>query len=327
MAEVSAEFWDTFVAMLNSSLMQRALMIAVLVGTAAPVIGTYLVQRRLALLGDGIGHVALTGVAMGWLAGAAAGSASVDVWAVPGAIIASVAGALLIEFVREKGKSSADVALALLFYGGIAGGVLLIGIAGGTSANLTGYLFGSISTVDQLDVWLTAGLAALILGVGLGLRPALFALCHDEEFARASGLPVRTLNIMVAVTAALTVAISMRVVGVLLVSALMIVPVAVAQLVATSFRKTMGLAMGLGGTICVVGLSITYFHPMAPGATITMLSIGLYATLAVLRSLIRPSLVHPRPHRGARVNPGSAERMGDHAHHQSAHSSRGPVGK
>lgn len=324
---MSAEFWDTLVAMLNSSLMQRALMIAVLVGTAAPVIGTYLVQRRLALLGDGIGHVALTGVAMGWLAGAAAGSASVDVWAVPGAIVASVAGALLIEFVREKGKSSADVALALLFYGGIAGGVLLIGLAGGTSANLTGYLFGSISTVDQLDVWLTAGLAALILAVGLGLRPALFALCHDEEFARASGLPVRALNIMVAVTAALTVAISMRVVGVLLVSALMIVPVAVAQLVATSFRNTMGLAMGLGGTLCVVGLSITYFHPLSPGATITMLSVGLYAALAVLRPLIRRSLPHQGPPRGARVAPGPAARMVDHADRPAADGSDGPAGK
>ncbi|MEB7447304.1 metal ABC transporter permease [Arthrobacter koreensis] len=280
-----------------SPLMQRALVIAVLVGTAAPVIGTYLVQRRLALLGDGIGHVALTGVAMGWLAGAAAGSANVEAWAVPGAVLASVAGALLIEYVRSRGTSSADVALALLFYGGIAGGVLLIGVAGGTSANLTGYLFGSISTVDGLDVWLTAGLAALILGAGLGLRPALFALCHDEEFARASGLPVRVLNILVAVTAALTVAISMRVVGVLLVSALMIVPVAVAQLLTVSFRRTMGLAMGLGGTVCVTGLSVTYFHSFSPGAVITMLSVGLYGLLAAIRPLIRT--VQSRVQRGA----------------------------
>ena len=294
---VGTEFWDTLGAMIVSPLMQRALVIAVLVGTAAPVIGTYLVQRRLALLGDGIGHVALTGVAMGWLAGAAAGSADVEAWAVPGAVLASVAGALLIEYVRSRGTSSADVALALLFYGGIAGGVLLIGAAGGTSANLTGYLFGSISTVDGLDVWLTAGLAALILGVGLGLRPALFALCHDEEFARASGLPVRVLNILVAVTAALTVAISMRVVGVLLVSALMIVPVAVAQLLTVSFRRTMGLAMGLGGTVCVTGLSVTYFHSFSPGAVITMLSVGLYGLLAAIRPLIRT--VQFRVQRGA----------------------------
>lgn len=294
---VGTEFWDTLGAMIVSPLMQRALVIAVLVGTAAPVIGTYLVQRRLALLGDGIGHVALTGVAMGWLAGAAAGSANVEAWAVPGAVLASVAGALLIEYVRSRGTSSADVALALLFYGGIAGGVLLIGVAGGTSANLTGYLFGSISTVDGLDVWLTAGLAALILGVGLGLRPALFALCHDEEFARASGLPVRLLNILVAVTAALTVAISMRVVGVLLVSALMIVPVAVAQLLTVSFRRTMGLAMGLGGTVCVTGLSVTYFHSFSPGAVITMLSVSLYGLLAAIRPLIRT--VEFRLQRGA----------------------------
>ncbi|GAA1348612.1 metal ABC transporter permease [Arthrobacter koreensis] len=294
---VGTEFWDTLGAMIVSPLMQRALVIAVLVGTAAPVIGTYLVQRRLALLGDGIGHVALTGVAMGWLAGAAAGSANVEAWAVPGAVLASVAGALLIEYVRSRGTSSADVALALLFYGGIAGGVLLIGAAGGTSANLTGYLFGSISTVDGLDVWLTAGLAALILGVGLGLRPALFALCHDEEFARASGLPVRVLNILVAVTAALTVAISMRVVGVLLVSALMIVPVAVAQLLTVSFRRTMGLAMGLGGTVCVTGLSVTYFHSFSPGAVITMLSVSLYGLLAAIRPLIRT--VQFRVQRGA----------------------------
>lgn len=294
---VGTEFWDTLGAMIVSPLMQRALVIAVLVGTAAPVIGTYLVQRRLALLGDGIGHVALTGVAMGWLAGAAAGSANVEAWAVPGAVLASVAGSLLIEYVRSRGTSSADVALALLFYGGIAGGVLLIGAAGGTSANLTGYLFGSISTVDGLDVWLTAGLAALILGVGLGLRPALFALCHDEEFARASGLPVRLLNILVAVTAALTVAISMRVVGVLLVSALMIVPVAVAQLLTVSFRRTMGLAMGLGGTVCVTGLSVTYFHSFSPGAVITMLSVSLYGLLAAIRPLIRT--VQSRVQRGA----------------------------
>lgn len=276
--------------MLASPLMRRALLVALLVGLSAPVVGTYLVQRRLALLGDGIGHMALTGVAAGWLAGAAVGLTPHDVLAVPGAVVAAVAGAIAVELVREQGRTSGDVALALLFYGGIAGGVLLIGLAGGTSANLTGYLFGSISTVTTTDVWLTVVLAAVILGVGLGLRPALFALSHDEEFARATGLPVRALNITIAVTAALTVSVSMRVVGVLLVSALMIVPVAVAQLVARSFRATMALAMTIGVVVTVVGLSITYFRPLSPGATIVMLAIGLYAVVSVLRpSLRRPA--------------------------------------
>ncbi|RPF28767.1 metal ABC transporter permease [Georgenia muralis] len=276
--------------MLASPLMRRALLVALLVGLSAPVVGTYLVQRRLALLGDGIGHMALTGVAAGWLAGAAVGLTPHDVLAVPGAVVAAVAGAITVELVREQGRTSGDVALALLFYGGIAGGVLLIGLAGGTSANLTGYLFGSISTVTTTDVWLTVVLAAVILGVGLGLRPALFALSHDEEFARSTGLPVRALNITVAVTAALTVSVSMRVVGVLLVSALMIVPVAVAQLVARSFRATMALAMTIGVVVTVVGLSITYFRPLSPGATIVILAIGLYAVVSVLRpSLRRPA--------------------------------------
>lgn len=289
-------FVDALVAMLSSPLMQRGLMVAVLVGISAPVMGTYLVQRRLALLGDGIGHVALTGVAMGWLAGSAAGLTPHDLLAIPGAVIAAVIGAVLIEIVREKGRTSGDVALALLFYGGIAGGVLLIGLAGGTSANLTGYLFGSISTVTVLDVWLTAGLALVILGIGLGLRPALFALCHDEEFARSTGLPTRMLNITVAVLAALTVSVSMRVVGVLLVSALMIVPVAVAQLSARSFRATMTTAMIIGATVCVTGLSITYFHRLSPGATIVVLAIGLYALVAVVRPLVRRPARARDPH-------------------------------
>ncbi|WP_052436427.1 metal ABC transporter permease [Georgenia sp. SUBG003] len=275
--------------------MQRALVVAILVGVSAPVMGTYLVQRRLALLGDGIGHVALTGVAMGWLAGSAAGLADNDALAVPGAVVASVVGAVLIEVVRERGKTSGDVALALLFYGGIAAGVLLIGLAGGTTANLNGYLFGSIAAVSTLDVWLTVALAAVLLGFGIGLRPALFALCHDEEFARAAGLPVRALNVLVAVMAALTVSVSMRVVGVLLVSALMIVPVAVAQLFARSFRSTMTTAMVIGVVVCVSGLTITFLYPLSPGATIVVLAIGLYAVVSVVRPLLgRPA--HGDPH-------------------------------
>lgn len=277
--------------MLASPLMQRALIAAVLVGLVAPVMGTYLVQRRLSLLGDGIGHMALTGVAVGWLVGGTLGVTPHDALAVPGAVVASIIGAVVIELVRERGRTSGDLALALLFYGGIAGGVLLIGIAGGTTANLNGYLFGSIATVTLTDLWLTIGLAVSILAVGIGLRPALFALSHDEEFARASGLPVRLLNIVVAVLAALTVSVAMRVVGVLLVSALMIVPVATAQLVTRSFRGTMAAAMVIGLAVSVSGLSITYVYPLSPGATIVVLAIGVFGVV----SLARPLLGRRRP--------------------------------
>ncbi|NTW39674.1 MAG: metal ABC transporter permease [Cellulomonadaceae bacterium] len=272
--------------MLADPLMQRALVAALLVGLAAPVIGTYLVQRKLSLLGDGIGHVALTGVALGWLVGNAMGLVRSDALAVPGAVVAAVVGAVLIELVRERGRTSGDVALALLFYGGIAGGVLLISAAGGTNASLMGYLFGSISTVSAADLWLTVVLAVLVLAVGVGLRTALFAVSHDEEFARSSGLPVRSLNLAIAVIAALTVTVAMQVVGLLLVSALMIVPVAVAQLVTSSFGRTMTTAMAIGVAVCVTGLSITYWQDVSPGATIVMLAIGLYAAVALVRALM-----------------------------------------
>lgn len=272
------------IEMLQSPLMQRALIVAVLVGFTAPVVGTYLVQRGMALMGDGIGHISLTGVAIGWLAAGSLGL-SPDALAIPGAIAASLVGAIIIELVRSYGRTGGDVALAMLFYGGIAGGVLLIRIAGGTTTNLTSYLFGSIATVSVSDVYYTVGLAAFILVVGVGLRGALFALSHDEEFARASGLPVRALNVLVAMVAALTVSVSMRVVGVLLVSAIMIVPVAVGQLVSGSFTNTMRIAQGIGVVACVAGLVITYVVPASPGAMIVVLLIGCYAIVALLHSV------------------------------------------
>lgn len=274
------------IEMLTSPLMQRAFVVALLVGLAAPVVGTYLVQRRLTLLGDGIGHIALTGVAMGWLTANAAGATNHEAWAVPGAIVASVLGALLIEWMRKRGHSSGDVALALLFYGGIAGGVFLIGLAGGTTSNLNSYLFGSISTVTTVDMVLTVILALFVLGVGIGLRPALFALCYDEEFSRSSGLPTSALSILIAVTSALTVSVAMRVVGALLVSALMIVPVAVTQMIARSFRATMIGAMAIGVVVAVSGLTLTYYNPWSPGATIVLLAVGLYLVVAMFRPVI-----------------------------------------
>ncbi len=304
-------FFDTIGAILSSSLGQRSLIAAVVVGLAAPVIGTYLVQRRLSLLGDGIGHVALTGVAMGWLAGALTGATNAEAFAIPGAMLAAIAGAVMIEIVRSRGTTSGDVALALLFYGGIAGGVVIIGIAGGTNANLMAYLFGSLATVSSTDLVLTVLMSVVIIAVGIGLRTALFAVCQDEDFARSTGLPVQFFNILIAVVAALSVTVAMRVVGLLLVSALMIVPVAVAQLCTSSFQRTMGLAMGIGALVCVTGLVITFFHRLAPGAMIVVVAIGLYAVVAVLRPLFTSRRSRPTPHPqvadDVRLQPASRE--------------------
>lgn len=255
--------------------MRKALVAAVLVGLTAPAIGTFLVQRRLALMGDGIGHVALTGVGLGLFLGTAP---------LLTAILLAVAGAIVIELLRERGGASGDVALALLFYGGIAGGVVLTNVSTeGTAFDLVSYLFGSVTTVSGGDLWVIAALAVLVLGVVAVFGREMFSVCYDEEVARASGLPVRALNLLVAVTAALTVALAMRVVGLLLVSALMVVPVAAAQQVARSFRETLLGSLAVGVAVSVGGLMAAYYADVAPGAAIVLTAIGVYAVASVVR--------------------------------------------
>src|SRR4051794_13275322 len=215
-------------SLLTYDFVVRALLGALFTGLAAPAVGTYLVQRRLALMGDGVGHVAVTGVALGLLtgtsptltAGVVGGLGGGGIGGVRGGggpsggggvarVFLAVLGAVVIEVIRESGRTSGDVALALLFYGGIAGGVLLTGLAGQSAATLNTYLFGSITTISTSDVWVTVVLAAVVVGAALGLSPQLFAVAQDAEFAKVAGLNVRFYNVLVSVMAAVTVTVAM----------------------------------------------------------------------------------------------------------------------
>ncbi|MFD9359382.1 metal ABC transporter permease [Streptomyces sp. NPDC060031] len=260
--------------LLNYAFMQRALIAAALVGLTAPAIGTYLVQRRQAVMGDGIGHVAMTGVALGFLLNTS------PVWM---ATLVAVIGAVGMELIRSRGKTSGDIALAMLFYGGLAGGVMIINLApGGSTANLTSYLFGSITTVSAEDITAVVILAAFVLAVTLGLRRQLFAVCQDEEFARVTGLPVRALNLLMAVTAAVTVTVAMRIVGLLLVSAMMVIPVAAAQRVTRGFTGTLTVAMVIGVLVSLSGTVTTYYIDAPSGGTIVLLAIAVFIVMTAL---------------------------------------------
>ncbi|GAA1939987.1 metal ABC transporter permease [Nocardioides hwasunensis] len=262
----------TFVDLFSLGFMQRALVAALLTGLAAPAIGTFLVQRRLALLGDGIGHVAVTGVALGLLTGTS------PTWT---AIVVAVLGAVLMELIRERGHTNGDVALALLFYGGLAGGVLITGIAGQGAATLQAYLFGSLNAISSADVWFTAALTVVVLVVALGLSPQLFAVASDQDFARVAGLRVRTYNLLIAVLAAVSITVAMRTVGLLLVSALMVVPVATSQQLARSFKVTLFGAMAVGCFASVGGLllsaALSFRVSVYPGPTIVMVALAMFA--------------------------------------------------
>lgn len=275
---------------LELAFMRQALLAALLVGLAAPLVGVFLVQRRLSLIGDGLGHVALAGVAVGVLTGQA------PVWT---ALIAAILAAIAIEVIRVRGRTSADIALAVMFYGGIALGVVLISRSTSSPANLTGYLFGAILTTSPADLVVVAILATVVLVVTIVLRQRLFAVAQDEEYARAMGLPVVALNLTLAVLTAVTVVVSMRIVGLLLISALMILPNATAQLIGRSFAGTMVWASIFGVLSSVSGVWISYYAATPSGGTIVLVAIAFFLVASALGVTLR---------RAAKARHTSAER-------------------
>jgi zinc transport system permease protein len=251
--------------------MQRALVASVIVGVFAPMIGTYLVQKRLSLIGDGIGHVAFAGVGAGLL---------LSVWPVWSALAFAAVGAVLIEWLRARGRASGDLALALLFYSGIALGVVFASRGGGLNAGLLIYLFGQPLTVDGAEIAVIAALGTAVSVAMWALRRPLFAVVTDEAWAEVSGLPVGILNTVLALVTAVAVVAAMRIVGILLVAALMVLPVASAQLLARSFRGTLAWATGVGVGSVVLGLAFSRIWDLAPSGTIVLVAALTFGVVA-----------------------------------------------
>jgi zinc transport system permease protein len=262
--------------MFDTEFMRLAFAAGAVVGLLAPAVGFFLVQRRLSLIGDGIGHVAFAGVAFGYLIG---------ISPVLTALIASVVGAVTIEWLRARRPAAADQALALVFYTGIAAGVVLVSSAGALNANLFAFLFGSILTVTRGDLALVAALGVAGLALVALLYRAFAAVALDEESARVSGVPVGLLNVLLAALAGVTIAVSMRVVGILLIAALMVLPVSAASRVAWSLRSALLLAMGVGVGSVAVGLTLSYYGDLAPGGAIVLVAAGAFAVAAAASSL------------------------------------------
>ncbi|MEW6154701.1 MAG: metal ABC transporter permease [Actinomycetota bacterium] len=256
--------------------MQLALAAGLVVGLCAPLVGAFLVQKRLSLMGDGIGHVAFAGVAAGLLLGTS------PIWT---ALVAALVGALAIEWLRLRRRASGDLALAVFFYSGIAGGVVLTGLAGSLNSGVLTYLFGSILTVSPSDTTTIVVLGVVVLVAVGTLWRALFSVILDEEAARVAGLPVEVLSLGLAALAAVTVVAAMRVVGILLVAALMVLPVGTAQRLASSFKTTLLWAAGLGAGAVVCGLSLARAAGLAPGATIVLVAAAAFLVTAGIESL------------------------------------------
>jgi zinc transport system permease protein len=258
------------------------LVACVAIGTFAPLIGTFLVQKRLSLIGDGIGHVAFAGVGAGLL---------LNVWPVWTALAFAVVGAVGVEVLRMRRKASGDLALALFFYTGLALGAVFASRAGDLDLEALPYLFGDPYTASAIGVAVILAIGVAVAAWVLLLRRVLFAVVTDEEWARVAGLPVDPVNIVLAGATAAVVVVGMKVVGILLIAALTVLPVASAQLLGRSFAHTLRLACAIGAGAAVVGMLAGRSVNVAPGGAIVLVAAALFTVVAVTKRAAPRSLV------------------------------------
>lgn len=253
--------------LLTAPFMLRALVAATLTGLVAPAIGVYIVQRQMSMLGDGLGHLAIAGVGLALVTGQAP---------IPVAIAVCVVGAVAIEWARTNTHLAGDLGLAVLFYGGLAVGVVLASKAGAGAAGLTSFLFGSLTSVTRTDLITIGVLTVAILMLTTLFRPQLLAVHADPDAAKTQGISVTRYNMLVMIGAALTVALSLRTVGVLLVASLMVIPVGSARQVTFGYGRIQAFAMAFGAVGAIAGTILSVLLDSAPGATTVLVTIGWF---------------------------------------------------
>ncbi len=246
--------------------MQRAFLAGIITAVLAAVMGVFIVLRRMSLVGDSLAHASLAGVAAGMLLG---------FYPFYGALLFAAGAALAIEFVRGAFKRYAEIALAVVMSGGMALAVVLISLGKAFNADLFSYLFGSLVAVSPADVRVIAGAGIVIIASVALLHRELFAITFDEEAARLAGIPVRAVNIYFTLLTALTVALAVRVVGTLLVAALMVIPPAVSLQLARSFRATFVIAIVVALSAVISGLYAAFIFDLAPGGTIVLIAVAI----------------------------------------------------
>ncbi|MGQ9556881.1 MAG: metal ABC transporter permease [Desulfurispora sp.] len=253
-------------SVLDYAFMQHALLAGLICAIVCPAAGLFITLRRLSLLADALAHICLAGVAAGLLAGFSP---------LLSAALFATGGAVGLELLREKYRHHAELAIAIMLSAGMAVGAILLSQGQGLNANVLSYFFGSIITIGTGDLKLMLLLCLPLLVLIYFLWDELFFITFDEENARLSGLPVRTLNIIFTSLTALTIAAAIRLVGILLVSSLMVLPVATAMQLSGSFRQTFTLSVLLAQAAVLAGLLFSFYFNLAPGGSIILCSIGL----------------------------------------------------
>jgi len=259
---------------LQYGFMQRALAAGIMIAIICSTIGTFIVLKRLSMIGDGLAHIALGGIALGLF---------FKVYPVIAALIFSVVSALGINSLR-KAKIYGDVAIAIFFSAGLALAVVLLSLAKGFNVDLFSYLFGSILTVNETDLKMVLGLGILTVGAVILFYKELVYLTFDEESAKVSGIPSDILNNALVVLTAITVVASIKIVGILLVSSLLVVPAATSLQISKNFKETILFSIVLSILSVAVGLISSYYFNIATGGAIVLVSIIFFAAILLYKN-------------------------------------------
>jgi len=259
---------------LSYDFIQRSLAAGLVLSLIAPLIGSFLVAQRYSLMADTLAHVSLFGVALGLLMG---------INPLASALVVSLVAAWAIEGLRDRGKSSTDSILAIFLWAGLAGAVVLISLSKGFNINLFSYLFGDIASVQPTELWAIGGLGGIVLLIFWGFRKEFFSLALDEELAQASGIPSKLYNRVLVLMAATTVALASKVMGVLLIGALMVIPFTAAANLQRSFRASLIIAVLISVVSVTLGLALSFQFDLAPGGAIVLCALAFYLVSTALR--------------------------------------------
>ena len=260
---------------LSYTFMQKALVTGIAVGIICSFMGTFLVLRRYSLFGDGIAHVAFGGISVGLFLGV------FPLWT---AFIVSIFGGLGLQKLRQSTKISGDSAVAVVLVAGLAVGVILVSSSGGFSVDLFSFLFGSILLISQEDTIMILALSAGIIATLTILQKQFLHLTFNEEQAKLAGMRTTLLNYAFVVLASITVVTSMRLVGILLISALIVIPNITAMQFGKGFKKTVFISMSISVISVVSGILVSYFLNVAPSGTIVVIAVGILVGTLLLKS-------------------------------------------
>ena len=266
--------------LLQYEFLQNAFITGIIIGILAPLLGVFIVVRRMSMIADALSHVALAGIAFSLLLQKSFVSLA-GLNPLYFGMAFSVGGSLFIEKLRTIYKHYQELAIPIILSGGIGLSVIFISIADGFNADLYGYLFGSVSAVSRSDLYLIIGVGIAVFITLILLYKELFLLSFDEEHAKASGIPYKAIHFIFIVLVALVIAASMRIVGILLVSSLMTLPVAASLRFANGFKQMIVYSIVFGEMSVMGGLFLSYELDLAPGGTIVMLAV-LILIIAIL---------------------------------------------